>query len=174
MTRHDITAPQFHTWMLAIALLVGLPIGLTVLTLVLTQGMQAITPLAATIGFVAMVVVALLILMAMRRAGVVVERDALIVQAGFYTLKLPLTELQGEARVVDLSKDPQLSPKWRSNGIGLPGFQAGHFRLRDGSKAFLMLTDTARVLVLEERSGRKILLSVERPDALLRDLQRQA
>ena len=53
--------------------------------------------------------------------------------------------------------------------MSLPGYQAGHFRLRAKlGKAFCLVTDTRRVLWLPMRDGKQqLLLSLERPQALL-------
>ena len=53
----------------------------------------------------------------------------------------------------------------------MPGYQAGHFRLRDRSRAFLLVTDRAKALLLPERGGRTLLLSAERPQTLLEALR---
>jgi len=53
--------------------------------------------------------------------------------------------------------------------MSMPGFHAGHFRLRgDFGKAFCLLTQRDRVLWLPLRDGKQqFLLSLERPQALL-------
>ncbi len=40
-------------------------------------------------------------------------------------------------------------------------------RLRDRSPAFVLLTDRSRVLMLPEKPGKKVLLSLQQPQALL-------
>jgi hypothetical protein len=45
------------------------------------------------------------------------------------------------------------------------------FRLRDKRRASVLVTDTSRVLVLPKRDGSVILLSLQRPEALLEALR---
>jgi len=40
-----------------------------------------------------------------------------------------------EARRIDLAASPELQPRRRTLGTGLPGYQAGWFRLKGGEKA---------------------------------------
>lgn len=51
---------------------------------------------------------------------------------------------------------------------------SGHFRMRGGGKAFCLLTDYSRVLVLPLRDGSMLLLSPEHPRALLDALKQAA
>jgi hypothetical protein len=53
----------------------------------------------------------------------------------------------------------------------------GHFRLRDRSPAFVLLTDRSRVLVLPAKSAAKraaktLLLSLQQPQGLLDELHK--
>lgn len=118
---------------------------------------------------------AAMIAFALRRRRVRLEDGVLTVSAGFNTCRVGIGEIDvGGARVVDLAEHTSLKPALKVMGTGLPGYNAGHFRLRDRSKAFLLLSDRSRVLVLPEKSGRKLLLSLERPQALLDALRRVA
>ncbi|HET6568109.1 MAG TPA: PH domain-containing protein [Rhodothermales bacterium] len=72
-----------------------------------------------------------------------------------------------QARQVDLSGASPLRPKWRTNGVGLPGYKSGWFKLRNGEKALLFVTDTERVVYVPTTNGYALLLSVEDPPAFL-------
>lgn len=129
-------------------------------------------------GFVAVllcvvaIVVMLSVLMARRKLGFDGER--LVIKGALYTRRVPLERLDLDAaRIVDLAEHTALKPLLRMNGMSVPGFHVGHYRLRDHSRAFCLLTATDRVLVLPERDGLIYLLSPERPQALLDDLRRQ-
>ncbi len=63
------------------------------------------------------------------------------------------------------------APVNKTNGFGMPGFQSGHFRMRGGGKAFCLLTDHSRVLVLPLHDGSLLLASPEQPRVLLDDLK---
>ena len=89
-----------------------------------------------------------------------------------YGRTMPIASLDLEqAQVVALDATPELRPRWRTNGIGLPGYQVGWYRLRNGSKALLAVTSRERVLYVPTREGYALLVSVERPDDVLRALR---
>lgn len=114
-------------------------------------------------------------LLALRRRRIRVDGRELCVAATFYTRRTPIDALDlDHARVVDLAERTELKPALKTNGFNLPFFQAGHYRLRNRAKAFCLLTDRERVLVLPQRDGRFILLSPEKPQALLDALRRLA
>lgn len=79
-----------------------------------------------------------------------------------------------QARTVDLREASELQPTLRTNGVGLPGYQLGWFRLRRQGRGLLFLTDRSRVVALPTRAGYTILLSVHEPDAFLEALRRAA
>lgn len=108
-------------------------------------------------------------LLAMRRRSVSLGNGALEVQAAFYRKRIALAELDLQrARVVDLAEHTQLQPRLKTNGYAIPGFYAGHFRLRgQPGKAFCLITDRRRVLWLPLRDGSQLLLSLKQPQALL-------
>lgn len=77
-----------------------------------------------------------------------------------------------EARPVDLTKERELRPRIRTGGMGLPGYRAGWFRLRNGDKALLYLTDVRHAVYVPTREGYALLLSVADPAAFLETLRR--
>ncbi len=76
------------------------------------------------------------------------------------------------ARAVDLDSDPPLRPAWRTMGTAIPGYSSGWFRLKNGEKALLYVTDRHRVAYVPTRDGYSILLSVEDPEALVASLKK--
>lgn len=90
----------------------------------------------------------------------------------FYGRSIPRQELKtAQARIVNVKEDPQLSPKWRTNGLGLVGYSAGWFRLKSGEKALLFLSDPSRAVYIPTTNGYSLLLSPAQPEALLKSLQ---
>lgn len=107
---------------------------------------------------------------AMKRRSVVLAGGMLEVRAAIYRERIPIADIDlASARVVDLAERTELRPVIKTNGMSLPGFSAGHFRLRGKlAKAFCLLTDRRRVLWLPLHNGKdQLLLSIERPQALL-------
>ena len=114
----------------------------------------------------------LLMSLMVRRRRVTLEDDHLHIVGSMHTTRVRVAELDlAAARIVDLAEATVLRPMFKTFGTSMPGFHAGHFRLRDRSRAFVLITDRSRVLMLPERSGRRLLLSLEKPQALLDALQ---
>ena len=108
-----------------------------------------------------------------RRIGL--QGRELQITATLYRKRVPVDALDlANARIVDLAEHTDLRPLFKTNGFGMPGFAAGHFRLRDMRKAFCLLTDRSRMLALPLRDGTLLLLSPEKPQALLQQLQELA
>lgn len=108
----------------------------------------------------------------LRRRRVSIDGGVLTVIAGLNTRRLATQDLDlAGARIVDLREHTAWAPSIRLFGTGMPGLRLGHYWLRDRSRAFVLLTDASRVLMLPERSGRRLLLSLVRPQALLEALQ---
>ncbi len=147
------------------------------------------TALALWVPFSDGKVSALMMLMAQAMVGLVVlactlplwrreasfDGERLQVKAAIYTRRAPLAEFQlDQAQVVNLKESSALKPFWKTNGYALPGFSAGHFRLRDRRKAFCLITDATKVLALPHADGRVWLLGLEHPQAVLDILRRSA
>ncbi len=109
------------------------------------------------------------------RHHIVLQGRELRITATLYRKRVPVDALDlDHARIIDLAEHTDLRPLLKTNGFGMPGFAAGHFRLRDMRKAFCLLTDRSRVLVLPLRDGTLLLLSPEKPQTLLQQLQELA
>ena len=109
-------------------------------------------------------------LLAMKRRSVNLVGHVLDVRAAMFRERTPIADIDLErARLVDLAERQDLRPAVRMMGMSLPGFHAGHFRLRGKLvKAFCLITDRQRVLWLPMHNGTdQLLLSVERPQDLL-------
>ena len=113
--------------------------------------------------------------LAMRRRRIVLDHRTLRVEATFYTKTLPVESIDlDKARVLSLEEHTDLAPMLKTNGFSLPGFKAGHFRLRNLGKAFCLMTDRTRVLTLPLRDGGLVLVSPARPGDLLATLRELA
>lgn len=106
---------------------------------------------------------------ALRRFSVLLQDGVLELRAAWYLERVPVQALDlGRSRVVRWDEHTQYRPMLKTNAIGLPGYLAGHFRLRDWrTRAFCIVTARDRLLVLHERDGRVILLSLRQPQRLL-------
>jgi hypothetical protein len=100
-----------------------------------------------------------------------IRADGLRLAGDLYGRLLPKAQLRVDlARRVDLTREEQLRPQWRRIGTALPGYQSGWFRLRNGEKALLYLTDRTRAVYIPTTVGYSLLLSPADPDGFLAQL----
>lgn len=163
MTREfAITAPDVRkVWLLP---------GVATFAAVVAIAYAAITQREPMLWLVLPVLVASLALLAwmLRRTRVTLDAGNLVIAAGMLTRRVAVADLVlDKARIVDLREHRELRPLLKVFGTSLPGHTSGHFRLHDRRAAFVLVTDRSRVLVLPERSGKTLLLSLQQPQALL-------
>jgi hypothetical protein len=99
-----------------------------------------------------------------RHVEFVLSKEGLRIKRDLYGRLIPLSSIVFEdIRTIDLKRDGEYRMKWRTNGAGLPGYQAGWFKLRNGEKALAFVTDKSRVVYIPTRDGYSVLLSVADP-----------
>jgi hypothetical protein len=109
------------------------------------------------------------------RRRVELADNVLDVRSTLYRRRTPVADLLlDQVEVVDLGRDRRYGIRFKTNGYSMPGFYSGHFRLQGGGKGFALVTDRARTLVIPVRGGSTLLLSLERPQALLEALRKVA
>ena len=81
-----------------------------------------------------------------------------------------LSDMQlDDAQIVDVAGDFQLTA--RTGGMGLPGFNLGWFRLKNGDTAYVYATHADRQLYIPIGKRKSLLLAFEDPERALRTLQ---
>lgn len=96
----------------------------------------------------------------------------IIKNAIFYGRTIPKDDVAIEAiRIINLNEEPAYKPTLRTNGIGMPGFQSGWFRLKNKEKALLFVTSYEKVLYLPTTKNYSLLISVTDPEAMLETLK---
>lgn len=167
----EVTPPPASAWIMLAVLAVLLPLAIIGMVL-WTQPEARVS--GAVPGLLVLPVVLAGLSLAMRRRHVELRDGVLDVRAAMFRQRTPVTELDlARARIVDLEERTELRPGLKTNGMSLPGFKAGHFRMHGSlGKVFCLLTDRRRVLWLPMRGGgRHLLLSLAHPQALLDALQ---
>jgi hypothetical protein len=107
---------------------------------------------------------------ALHRRALILTETELVFRTGFYARTLLRSSLRPESALeVSLVDRRDLAPRWRTNGIGLPGFRAGWFRLRNNDKALVLLTDPFQVTYLPTSEGYVLLVSTTALLAALRE-----
>ena len=101
-----------------------------------------------------------------------VSPEGLRISGNPFGRTIPASELRLDAaRVVDFATTPDLRPKWRTLGIGLPGFKAGWFRLYDGEKALVFLSGAKSAVYIPTTAGYSLLISPQDATGLLSSLR---
>jgi hypothetical protein len=116
-------------------------------------------------------------LLSARGATFEVSAAGLRLRGDLYGRLIPMEQLRAEsASRVDFKAMPELTPVRRTMGTGLPGYRAGWFRLKNGERALVYLTDDTRAVHIPTTAGYNVLLSPQEPDrflAALRDVGTQ-
>jgi len=108
-----------------------------------------------------------------RSTTYVVSPAGLKIESFLYGRAVPATRIDTEGvRAVDLSQERDLQLRLRTNGVGMPGYSAGWFRLRNGEKCLAFVTDRRRVLYVPTKEDFSLLLSVDDPAAMRDALRR--
>lgn len=171
-------------WLLI--LMVLLPVAITALALALS--FDSVAPqrliggsvpltISAVTGGVAVLAVAIWWITdrLLRRHHLTLDGHDLEIVTTFYRQRLGLHELRlDQARVADLAEHTQLKPLLKTNGVEVPGFHSGWYRMRDRSKAFVARADGHRVLWIPTTRDFSLLLQPRQPQALLDALKRSA
>jgi hypothetical protein len=133
-------------------------------------GFFAIISLVLLAGIVLMIWLA----WSMQNVRFTVSNEGLRLQGDLYSRLIPLNSLKlDEAVVTNLNTDTDHQPTRRTMGTGLPGYAAGWFKLRNGMKALLYVTDRTRVARIPTTEGYTVMLSVTEPQDLIETLKRQ-
>ena len=137
------------------------------LTMTIMAGLGGVSGLALALWFV--------LDRAMHRHYLQLSPLALDIKTSFYSTSMPLSELiLDQARVIDLHERTEFNPGMRSNAYALAGFKSGHFRLKNGEKAFVAIAGERRALWLPTTRGKGLLLQPRQPEALLTRLRELA
>jgi hypothetical protein len=112
---------------------------------------------------------------ASRTARFEVAPDGLHLRGDWYGRTIRVEQiLRDGIRRIDFGAEPGLAPRWRTMGTGMPGYQSGWFRLRNGEKALLYLTDRSRAVYVPTTDGYSVMVSPADPDAFVGALRRLA
>jgi len=106
-----------------------------------------------------------------RNVRVEVSPDTVRIRGDLFGRAIPRATLRSaEASAIDLNAQRDYAPRRRTFGTGLPGYLAGWFRLQNGEKALVFVTDRERVVRVPTTAGYSLLVSVSDPPAFLNAL----
>lgn len=99
-----------------------------------------------------------------RKSTFNISEQGLNIAGNMYGKDLPAESLVPEGIVLlNLKNDLDFRPMFRTNGVSLPGYREGWFRLRNREKALCFLTRTSNVIYLPTTEGYSIIMSVADP-----------
>ena len=115
------------------------------------------------ISFILICIVALFIFIgySSRHVSFVVSDEGLRIRGAMYGRFIPSGDIVGEGvKVVNFEIDSEYKPKRRTNGIGLPGYSEGWFKLKNDEKALMFVTERSSVVYIPTTKDYSVLLSV--------------
>lgn len=116
-------------------------------------------------------IIILISLKGVRNPVLELDSKGISMRVSFINKHWPLAELSmANARIIDLQSHEELRPKWKLWGAAMPGLSSGLFKLYNGEKAHVYLTDRKNVVYIPTQGG-SILLSLERPKDFLAALK---
>jgi len=131
-------------------------------------------PWPAYFAFALVPVFAVVLALSIFRRDVQLTEQGLRVRTTIWPGTTPLSAFElDRAEIVNLKTRRELAPRFKIVGSRMPGYAAGLFTLNDKRRASVVITDPHRVLVLPKRDGSVLMLSVERPEALLQALRQR-
>lgn len=74
------------------------------------------------------------------------------------------------ARIINMHAAGEVRFRVRTNGLAVPGYQVGWFRLSDKTRALAAVTDRSRVARVPLKDGSALLVSVANPDEFIQAL----
>lgn len=105
-------------------------------------------------------------------AAVRIEGQVLTLDAAFYGRSIPLSAIRlRDVRAVQVAEGMPLAPKRRTNGIGLPGFRLGWFRLGNGERALLAMNGGGQAVYVPTTEGYSLLVTLRRPVVFIEALR---
>jgi len=100
-----------------------------------------------------------------RASSFEVSAEGLRLRGDLWGRLIPTSAIRGGgARLVNLADARDLQPSWRMGGTAVPGYESGWFRLKNGERSLLYLTDRTRAVYVPTTLGYSLLLSPQEPE----------
>lgn len=99
-----------------------------------------------------------------KNAKFLINENTLEIKASVYSRRILLNEIKrDEVKLLNLMEDSSWSIKWRTNGIGLLGYNEGWYTLKNGQKGLLFLTSKEKVVLIPTIHNYFIMISPKDP-----------
>ncbi len=101
-----------------------------------------------------------------------ISDQGLQIRGGIYGRFIPKeTIITDNIQTLNLNTYPEYKPRIRTNGIGLPGYAEGWFRLKNNEKALLFVTDRSNVVYIPTTQNYSVLLSISNSDEFRQSIE---
>lgn len=153
--------------------LLGLLVGLVVIAgIVLMKPMPANAKYAAVGILLAVFSVFSVTLYQSYTSQLIWDEQTVSINIPLYAQTLDVEDIDWQqAYIADLAVKTELKPKWRTNGLGLPGYSLGWFTLQDKRKALLSVAGVKQgsqwVIIIPTNKDYLIMISVDQPEQAL-------
>lgn len=103
---------------------------------------------------------------------VFLDKNEINIKIPIYGRKLPIQDIElSSLKLVKLTDNSEYRPSLRTNGIGLPSYSIGWFKLRNGEKALCAITVNDSVVYARTDENYSLLLSVKNAEKFLREVR---
>ena len=103
-----------------------------------------------------------------------INSEGLHIKGAIYGRFIPKESIMIEnTRILNLNGESELKPTRRTNGIGLPGYSEGWFKLANDERALLFVSDRVNVVYILTREGYSVLLSTVNHEEFLESLNKE-
>lgn len=124
-----------------------------VFSIIQPKNSSYLLPMAIVIPLLLVIIGVLFgLILGLKNSKLIVTDTSLIIKSPVYGKTIPLTDIDRAGirfMNIDNNDEYQLTMRW--NGIGMPGYKSGWFKLKNGQKALVFITDTSRVLMIPTR-----------------------
>ena len=174
MSSQEFEVPPPGKYAQMFPLIIGLILPMIMVALIAVTARQTSDWLVALPALLVLPIAAIFMAWRMHRRTIRLEDGAL--RYGLFPWqRAPVTAFDLDAAsVVNLGEHRELQAVLRLAGTAMPGYRSGWFYLRNKRRAYVLLTDDKRVLMLPKHDGGLLLFSLVRPDALLDALRKSA
>lgn len=145
---------------------------------IIPAGSGAFTAMWAIIAGVGVILIAVLVLFGTfahqaRHATFTVTEQGLRIGPGLYSRFISKEDINTDGiKLVNMNIETEYKLKWRTNGAGFPGYDAGWFKLANKEKALAFVTDKSRVVYIPTNKDYVLLLSVQNGEEFAEFLQK--
>jgi hypothetical protein len=100
------------------------------------------------------------------------SREHLRIRGNVFGRTIPINLLViAKARLIDLDKEPDYKPSGGSCAASVPGYQTGLFKLRNGLRVVMFVTEREKVVYIPTKKNYAVMMSPKHPERMLEALR---